>query len=205
MAKFLLVVSLIVCLLGDEAAGDAGINTVYLEDGPDRPLNAEGQPVVPADEPQEWWWDGGIVAPPQFTINGGTYLERVEVRILCATVDSTIYFNVGQNLDQIPDPTELNGMLYDPNQPIVLVRSGYIKAAGFHPFAFDSAVTISNEIRIQVPTYLPTYTHTHIHTNLPHSHAGCTHASIHSVSNFSCLAIRFGRRSCSSKRLHSIH
>jgi hypothetical protein len=162
MAKFLLAISLALCLLCDEAAGDAGINTVYLEDGPDRPLNPEGQPVVPADEPQEWWWDGGIVAPPQFTISGGTYSERVEVNILCATVDSTIYFTVGQNLNGIPDPTEFNGMLYNSSHPIVLVRSGYIKAAAFHPFAFDSAVTVSNEIRIQVHKH--THTHTHTHT-----------------------------------------
>jgi hypothetical protein len=150
MAKFSLFLALVLFTFFDKTDANSGLDTVLLEDGPDRPLNAEGQPVVPAEEPQEWWWDGGIVAPPYFSVNGGIYPERVEVRIYSATLDAMIYFHVGQKAEDIPDPTEINGILYNSSEPIVLVRSGYIKAAAFHPYALDSMVVTSKRIFIQV-------------------------------------------------------
>lgn len=142
-------VAMVCLIMAEPSLGDAGIDTSLLEDSPDKPLNSMGRPVV-SGEPADWWFDGGVVAPPDFSVDGGIFLESVVVKIFCGTLDASIYYNLGYDLDSIPDPTEENGIMYNALEPVVFMRNGYIKAAAFHPFAFDSEISTTDQIRIRV-------------------------------------------------------
>eukprot|EP00282_Hemiselmis_andersenii_P039620 CAMPEP_0169445952 /NCGR_PEP_ID=MMETSP1042-20121227/10717_1 /TAXON_ID=464988 /ORGANISM="Hemiselmis andersenii, Strain CCMP1180" /LENGTH=501 /DNA_ID=CAMNT_0009557389 /DNA_START=109 /DNA_END=1610 /DNA_ORIENTATION=+ len=132
------------------ALGDAGIDVSLIEDGEEQPKDILGGPAID-HEPSEWWYDGGITAPPSFTVDSGSFLERVEVHMLTATVESVIFYTVGyKSLDAVPEPSMETGTLYDPEHPVVFTRNGWIKAVAFHLYALDSDVASTDEIRIRI-------------------------------------------------------
>ena len=137
-----------------------GINVEVLEDGPLRPKDAAGNPLIPLipSLPQPWWFDGVIVAPPMFSVERGIFTDRVAVKIYCSTYASTIFYAVGEgeNHELLPDPTPLTGQVYTSGEDVVLVRSGFIKAMAYHPYALDSSVVATGSLIIQSPA--PTIT-----------------------------------------------
>ena len=128
-----------------------GIDPLLLEDGPLRPVDAFGNPIVPSI-PGTWWFDGGIVAPPDFSTKDGVFVDSVLVRLYCGTEGSTISYILSDVVDpnDVPDPTPYEGTIYNGDGVLVL-RTGIIKAMAFHPYAMDSDVSFTGTIFIKSP------------------------------------------------------
>jgi len=139
------------------ASAHASINLQFLENGPNRVLDFQGNPVI-SGSPAPWWFNSGIVAPPVFDVMEGTFEDKVEVRIFCATVDAVILYTVEP--DQAPaagprlDGSQLIGNVYD-GSPVLVTRSSVVKAMAVHLYALDSLVSQTGVIYIRVkpPTF----------------------------------------------------
>ena len=141
-------------LMPAPTSSDSGIDIGLIEDGPDKPLDAFGNAAIPwTEEPAQWWYDGGVTAEVHFisrtveTEDGGV---AVEVKMLSATIESVIYYSVGLAVDEIDEPTMETGTLYDDEKPVLFKSNGYIKAVAFHMYALDSALSISDKIRVSM-------------------------------------------------------
>ncbi|EKX40454.1 hypothetical protein GUITHDRAFT_113482 [Guillardia theta CCMP2712] len=136
----------------------ADINTQLLENGPNRIVDIQGNPVIPSS-PAPWWFNGGIVAPPAFDVSEGTFLDKVEVKIFCATNDAVILYTVEPYQAQGGGPqlegSQLLGSVYD-GRPVVITRTSVVKAIAVHLYALDSSVSQTGVIYIRVKP--PTFT-----------------------------------------------
>lgn len=148
--RLLLIICSCISLL---SGARAGVNLDLLEDGPRQPLDINGQPAISL-EPADWWFDGGIVASPEFTVDGGVYDDFVDVFLYCGTLDAEILYTVGPSADETPDPIidEFGriGDFYVEGVPVRVVRNSVIKARGLHPMALDSGVSETDTIFIRI-------------------------------------------------------
>jgi hypothetical protein len=147
--KLILLTSIVCSISVDRTL--KGIDPILLEDGPLRPVDVLGNPVVPSI-PAPWWFDGGLVAPPSFSVKSGVFVDSILVKLYCGTKGSTIVYVYGEGIhhSNLPDPTPYRGIVYD-GKGIMVVKTGIIKAMAFHPFSIDSEVSYTDTIFIQSP------------------------------------------------------
>ena len=144
--------------VGIDAPAALGVDVALLEDGPGRPMSLDGSPAV-SGAPAEWWFDGGLTAAPDFTVDDGVFQDHVEVGLYSGTVDAVIIYTTA-DMDQADAHMEPSldwrgvvGTVYD-GVPLVVSRSTVIKAVAVHMDAMDSDVV---ERRIVIKNAPPVF------------------------------------------------
>ncbi len=86
------------------------------------------------------------VATPVFSPAAGTYNDKVEVTLTCATADATIYYTTDGT-----EPSEANGEVYIDGNPFQLVGTTTVKAIAVRSGDFDSAVATASYTIVATP------------------------------------------------------